>query len=390
MTKKHLQTGRARGPGKQVDRIVFSGDFLRPSVAGLRPTQHENINWLYRLLNVPVNMATGLPTEIVHWDNNWLNTARIDRDTVAAIYHAFWQKPGIHAWPHLFAADELPDFVEDMFLRFFGGSFVIGFELPPYLVNFLDRNGIGFVDCSLSPVRFMNDLLFEVSASSEDMTRAIRDHAVPEALIRLQAGVISSNVAKVFPRPPRPNSLLLILQTRFDKVVIKDGLFTTMNDCLDTIADLAAGYDHVIIKEHPLEPQSDTLGRLQKLLPDSSVSHENFYRLISHDNLKAVAALSSSCVLEASYFGKEGHYLLPGFTHESFSVGLEGVNIGDAVIMPDFWRDVLAGSDCPVTEKDGLRLPEKPNRFRQQLRSAWGFNQVDTDIPVAWAQQKPA
>ena len=63
-----------------VDRIVFSGDFLRPSVAALRPTQHENIRWLAQLLETPLRMATGLPCETVHWDNNWLNGSRLDRD----------------------------------------------------------------------------------------------------------------------------------------------------------------------------------------------------------------------------------------------------------------------------------------------------------------------
>ena len=46
---------------------------------------------------------------------------------------------------------------------------------------------------------------------------------------------------------------------------------------------------------------------------------------------------------------------------------------------------MLAASPCPVTPKDGLRLPAKPNRFRQQLRSAWGYNQIDTDIFIEWA-----
>ena len=53
--------------------------------------------------------------------------------------------------------------------------------------------------------------------------------------------------------------------------------------------------------------------------------------------------------------------------------------------MPDFWREVLAPTGLELTPKDGLRLPAKPNRFRQQLRSAWGYNQIDTDIPVQWA-----
>jgi hypothetical protein len=366
-------------------RIVFSGDFLRPSVAALRPTQHENIQWLYRLLKTPVEMATGLPASIVHWDNNWLNGALLETGTVEAIYRMMGLAPGINAWPKVFSAKTLPAPVEDMFLRMFADSFVLGFELPPYLVAFLDRHGIGFVDCSLSPVRFMDDVLFELSSSSYTITQALRPHALSDAYIRLQAGVVSSNVAKANPKPPRPNSLLVILQTRFDKVVIENGRFATVLDHLGGLKSIAQDYDHLLIKEHPLEPQPETRQHLQKFLPHMQVTEDNFYRLVSHDNVTGVVALSSSCVLEAGYFGKTGHYLLPNFSPSTFTVGLQGFHIGDQVIYPDFWRDLLKVSPCPVTPKDGLRLPSKPNRFRQQLRSAWGYNQIDTDIAVSWA-----
>lgn len=328
---------------------------------------------------------TGLPSGTVHWDNNWINGSRLDKGTVEAIYAAFWETPGIRAWPRLFDAETLPQMIENLFLDWFAGSFVIGFELPPYLVSFLNRHGIGFVDCSISPVRFMDDLLFEVSASTPEMTEAIRTHAVPEALIRLQAGVVASNVAKINPKPPRPDSLLLILQTRFDKVVIENGRFASLLDHIDRLEALLPDYRHVMIKQHPLESQNEVVKQLEAVLPVHQVTGDNFYRLVAHQNVTGVAALSSSCVLEAQYFGKTGHYLLPGFSHENFAVGLEGINISDAVIRPDFWREVLAPSACPVTETDGLQLPAKPNRFRQQLRSAWGYNQIDTDILVSWA-----
>ena len=65
---------------------------------------------------------------------------------------------------------------------------------------------------------------------------------------------------------------------------------------------------------------------------------------------------------------------------------MEGVNIDHTILMPDFWRDLLGAVGCAVSKRDGLRLPAKPNRFRQQLRSAWGYNQVDTDISARWAK----
>ncbi len=370
---------------KTPNRIIFTGDFLRPEADRLRPHQNENIDWLAKLLRQPVNMASGLPCETLHWDDNWINGARIDTPAVEAIYGGFWRQADVHAWPHVFAARTLPAVVEDMFLRLFAGSLVIGFELPPYLTHFCARHDIPFIDCTISPVRFMDDLLFRVSTSSAAMTSVLRAHQVPEDLIKLAAGVLSSNVAKGNPHPPRPNSLLLVMQTSFDKVVIENGRFVSVFDHLDRLREIARGYDSLLIKAHPLQAQPEIFELLLDTLPGALPSTENFYRLMAHDNLRGVAALSSSCVAEAGYFGKAGHYLIPGFTADSFTSGIAGINIDDTILTPDFWRNLLAAAGCAVSAKDGLRLPAKPNRFRQQLRSSWGYSQIDTDIAIGWA-----
>lgn len=367
-----------------VRRIVFTGDFLRPSVDKWRPTQHENIQWFAELLRVPVQMATGLPTEMVHWDNHWINQPVFDADSAAALYRALWLEPSIQSWAQLYDQAELPDYVENFLLRLFGESFVIGFEIPPYLSRFFNRHGIGHVDCALSPIRFMDDLLFSIVPSDSALREKVKQHTVPEALIRLQAGVVGSNVAKVNPKPPRPNTLLLILQTNYDKVVIEDGRFVTVLDHMDTLREIARGYDSVLIKQHPLEKQQAVLATLLQQLPNAHETGENFYRLVAHPNLKGVAALSSSCVYEARAFGKKGHFLMPGPAAYDGITG-EGLTIGNALITPDFWRDLLGGAGLSVTPHDGLALPERANRFRKQLRSAWSFNEIDTDIEASWA-----
>lgn len=368
-----------------VKRIVFTGDFLRPAPFQFRPTQHENIVWLAKLLDVPLEMALGLPRETVVWDNNWLNCARIDHDTAYSIYQAMWLPPTIESWARIFSLSELPNCIEELFFRWFSDSLVIGFELPPYLVGFLDRYEIPFIDCSLSPIRFMDDLVFDICSNIEDSVCAMKPHSVSESEFHLQAGILSSNVAKGNPNPPLPNTLLVILQTSYDKAVISDRKFATVLDFLDELVDVAQEYDHILIKEHPLEPQRNVLNELKNIFPNVAVSTENFYRLLSHENLRGVAALTSSCVVEAGYFGKKGHYLMPGFTHAQNAIGLTPTPICDALIKPDFWREALGAAGLKVSRKDGLSMNFKPNRFRQQLRSAWGYNQIDSDIAVGWA-----
>ena len=100
---------------RTIDRIVFTGDILRPSIGALRPTQHENIYWLTQLLDAPIRLATDIPREIVHWDNAWCNRARLDSATIRALYAAFGLDPTIESWARIFSAETLPDPVEHLF-----------------------------------------------------------------------------------------------------------------------------------------------------------------------------------------------------------------------------------------------------------------------------------
>lgn len=374
-------------------RIVFTGDFLRMGAKGgaegraLRPTQHENIRWLAQLLGAPLGLACALPREVVHWDPDWVSGARIETATVRAIYEALWLPPRIESWARLFAAETLPPAVEALLVPLFAQSLVVGFELPPWLTRFLDRQGLVYVDCAISPIRFMDDLLIELSSNHPALAAAARPHAVPEALIRLQAGMVSAHAAIGLADPPRPGTLLLLLQTSHDKVVIHEGRFTSLPEHLERLQQVAAGYAQVLIREHPLQAQPRLRDELLARLPGARLTGENFYRLLGHPNLAGVAALSSSGVAEAAWFGKAGHYLLPGYRPGAMAPSLPAITLGDAILGPDFWRDLLAALGLPVTAHDGLRLPVKPNRLRLQLRAAWGYNRIDTDIAAGWARE---
>lgn len=367
-------------------RVIISGDFLRPSPHSFNATQAENIRWLAQLLNVPVTMATGLPVQEVVWDDNWLNRASFDRVGVMAIYQAFGLKPNIQSWAQIYGNSTLPSSVEGLFAQVFKESFVIGFEIPPILAHFLRRSGIGFVDLMLSPVRFMDDLIFSITASAPEVREVIHPHALSGEFLRLAAGAVSAHAAKHFPNPPRPDTLLVIMQTRFDRAVIENKRFVSLDGYIEELKKIAENYSSVLVKTHPLETQPEICEMLLRSLASAQLTDENFYRLVSHRNLKGVAALSSSCVHEATYFGKQSHALMSNVDFTTSSAGLQICDVGDVVLTPDFWRDVLGAAGIDVTVKDGLVLPPKPNRFRMQHHTAWGYNEIDTDIAVGWAK----
>lgn len=372
---------------RQISRILFSGDFFRPSPASFRPTQHENIRWLAQLLGVPVSMASGLPCSEVVWDDKWENQPVFEADSMAAIYRSFWLEPSIVSWARIYGSPTMPAAVERLMEQVFADSLVIGFELPPILMHFFNRHGISFVDCALSPVRFMDDLLISISTSDPKTADELQPYEIPFAMQQLAAGVVSAHVAKRFSKPPRPDTLLLVLQTSYDKAVIRDGKFVAIDSHLDELQSVASEYSSVLVKPHPLEAESKSRDLLLRMLPNASETNENFYRLVSHPNLKGVAALSSSCIYEAGLFGKRQHTLMPSVICNRSSIYHKSLDVGDAILTPDFWRDVLRTFGVSVSAKDGLVLPSKPNRFRLQHRTAWGYNQIDTDISVAWANE---
>mgnify|MGYP000246853996 CR=1 FL=1 len=149
---------------------------------------------------------------------------------------------------------------------------------------------------------------------------------------------------------------------------------------------MASDYDAILIKQHPLEKNSKVQERLLKSLQNAALTAENVYKLLSHQNLVGVAALSSSCVYEASFFKKRQHVLLPDVTFDQSPLGHPTFDIGNDILVPDFWRSVLSAIGLDVTPKDGLEIQFKPNRFRLQHHTAWGYNQIDTDISVGWAK----
>ncbi|MEM6625056.1 MAG: hypothetical protein AAF674_22795 [Pseudomonadota bacterium] len=363
------------------DRIVFTGDVLRPQARStLRPLQGENIDWLARVLRQPVTMAADCPQETVRWDDDWLHCARLDTGAVTAIYRAFGQVPGLTGWARIFSAERLPEAVEHLFERLFSNSLVIGFELPPYLVDFCNRRAIPFIDLTISPLRFMDDLMFQMSSNDAEVTEALKPHRVSKDQIRLAAGIVSSSGAKANFQPPRPGTLLVVLQTSFDRSVIDKGRFVTLLDHVDALRELAGRYRDVLIRSHPLEPAPELSDRVLEALPGARMTQDNFYHLLSHNNLAGVAALSSSCVAEARRFGREGHYLIPGFDETSLTPGIEGITVGEDLLTPDFWRDLLSAAGLAASGKDGLRVPFRANRLREQLRSSWGYSALDGSL----------
>ncbi|SEA65257.1 hypothetical protein [Rubrimonas cliftonensis] len=369
-----------------IRRIVFTGDFLRPSPYRWRPTQHYNIRWLRQLLGAPLGLATRLPIETVVWGRGSVASEGVDGAAAALIYDAFGLPRSSDGWARLSTAAAVPDLVETFIHGLFRDALVIGFETPPMLEGCLRRAGVPHIDVINHPVRFLDDIFLGFRSDLAPVRAALARHAVREDRLRLMAGVQAAAAQRLFEKALEPRSLLFLMQVADDRSQIRDGAFVGATDYLEEIAALARGFSRVYVKEHPLQPRSPHSRAILARCPNAETAVENFYSLVATDQIAAVASLSSSATLEAGYFGKAAHYLL-GAPYALAPDGRapaphEHVGVFDAFLTPDFWREALDGT-VPVTATDGLRPPFKPNRLRASLRSFWGFNQIDTDAAVA-------
>lgn len=372
-------------------RIVFTGDFMRPSAATWRPTQHHNIRWLHDLFVDPLRSLGAGPVSYVAWEADEVRRGGLDGDEVRRLYGLLDLAPGIDGWAALHGRRLLPSGFRNRVACLFRDALVIGFELPPYLKHCLAQEGRPYLDVNIHPVRFHDDLFLAVQASTRAADRVLEAHALDEDELALAAGVVRATARRLSRVAIEPGTELLLLQTRHDRTQIRDGRFIGIMDLLaQARADgLFAG--PVLVRPHPLEPSNPHGRGILAALPCRAAPKAGIYELITHEAVARVVSLSSSTSVEARYFGREAVFLHREPFRLSYRgagrpAGIDGyVSVKDAYFSLGFWADLLEAFGAAPAARIGrtAALAPKPNRLRTALKSFWGFNEVDTDIAAA-------
>jgi hypothetical protein len=368
-------------PASHVKRIVFTGDFLRPSVAGTRPTQHNNIRWLKNLVAAQIDMATRLPQSVVSWGVDGVKDGQLTFADVVSIYADFGLDHKIEDWAQIHGAERLPTSFEAILDYFFADSLAIAFELPPYLEHYFERRGIPFLAATIHPVRFLDDIFLGWRSNSPEIGERLFAHRIDEDFIRTMAGIQRASAARTMVQALKPNSALFVMQTWYDQTQIEKGRFVSAENFLDQIVAIAREHSELLLKEHPIDTNPAT-ALIRSSVPNLRMVTGNIYGYLSVPEISLIGTLSSSVGVEAPYFGVPTRFLLRNPLHcrRTAEDPADGyVGILDAFLAPDFWREMLEPL-VPVGAADGIRVPAKPNRLRISLRSFWNFNQIDTDV----------
>jgi hypothetical protein len=380
--------------------VTVTGDFVRSDGQGRPGEGDRSIVWLFDAVKRQIARAGALPVSLL--------TARSCAELHRWVERARPPEQADAYWAAVYHDLPLDAALEEILLPRLRRQFVVGHELPPYLLRLLDRLDVPYLDLRIHPVRFLDDLLFAARASNMQTQGALLRMAVPEDNVYAAAGLLEAMCRYTTDCSLPAETLLVVGQRTMDSSQITGGASSqitggdssqivggTFFDAWEHRAEVAAicaEYQAVLLKPHPYGGAHSLLVAAAAA-PNARATSDNVYRLLTQAQVTAVLTVNSSVAYEAGYFDKRVRTLAPLQMRIAWRGGRceadTHASIDDKVFCSDFWRVVLE-PHAPVGPCDGARLPPKPNRLRIAHDSFWNFQEVDTDRipggPVSLAQ----
>lgn len=188
-------------------------------------------------------------------------------------------------------------------------DYLITYELSKNSREILEYLEIKYIDIWLSPIRFYKDTLFEFYSNDEKIKKELTKLSFDNKKLFKRAKKIKTH-CKLFLENPNleKNSCLIIGQMNQDKSVMKDGKFLTLIDFMDRLEELSTKHNKLYLLKHPLTKNEDFEYIKKKLASIRNLEiliNVNTYHLLVMQEIKCVAGISSSVLIESEYFNKK-------------------------------------------------------------------------------------
>jgi hypothetical protein len=267
-------------------------------------------------------------------------------------------------------------------------SLVIGWGLPPSLLNYISGCGATFIDVEVHPLRFARHLHLGVRTNSKRIAAIFSQIAVPDETFRNAA----IGMRALFSRrggnalfSPDAQVGVFVGQTEVDLALVSNGRLVRPGDVIERVAALAASVDVLAIKPHPCQPGTELLDDLLEEIPNSTMVDNNIYAMLCAENVAFFSGISSGALTEAEYFGQRAERvveqdrnnpaLLPADCSGWFPVGSE---VASLRVM----KDVLGRSYLPA-----FLIPK--GRYAEAMSNA-DPNAIDEAFGMRWGLQTDA
>ena len=242
------------------------------------------------------------------------------------------------------------------------GSAVIGFEVPEAELNYLSEKGVPWVNLSIHPLRFLDDLYFDIATSFAFDSQKV---AASHGLIDFCANLFAKN-KKSKSSEPLPKTLLVCGQHWFDRSIYFDGGFRCLDYYISQIDSLVLEFDQVLYKPHPFWMPEKIAELMRVRYQARDCVDENIYELFSSGNIHTAAAISSSILTEAPYFGIQSVFLEPRAKRYGPAISYRAL-----LDNSEFWEEGLLGRKNSKKSFD-ISKGVPPNYLRRVFTS-WGF-----------------
>ena len=301
-------------------------------------------------------------------------------------YGFFDIQPDETGWFEIYAAEPIPAKALDYIEGTFSDNLVIGYELPDIFLRAFEQLGIFYVDFTIHPVRYLDDIFFAVRSNNTKVRDALTIVAADEYAFWAYAGIRKATMAQMEPLELEPNSCLFVGQTEVDRSLICRGKFLTCADFESEIDDIGGRYNKIYVKPHPYAKDKHAISEYLNNACEVELIDENIYRLLSDQSIGEVVTLSSSVALEAKYFGKKSK----AFFNEGLSLYERDSDQDDSFrffpIIGDYWDisfwQSLLSPFVPLAEQQKGSIAPVANRLRTSLGYYWGHNFTENEILI--------
>lgn len=325
---------------KVLEPIVVA-DFMRPlpkqnqASAGMQNGITRNLfNWLEPALLHTFEQ----PPVMGVWDDAYPGTI-----PVTQIYEEYDVDPATVGWIQLYRAEPRAG-VLDILRPLFEGRFVIGFELSPFQRAVFDALGVPYVSLAIHPLRFMEDYKFMVNTNIGALT-ALLPFAHTHEQISFAAQLRRAELRTKFPLDLKDGAAVLFGQVEIDAALIGARGVISLQDHINRVSDLCAQFETIYFKPHPYGGNGQDQARILAQFDNLHFVTHNPYALLAAPQIDVAAALTSSVLTEAPFFGKKAHALSDIWEDRS-----QEPTYGIGVLSSEFWKTLLACADSDTSE----------------------------------------
>lgn len=356
-------------------KLIYTYDILRPERNEMKSIISRNnfldVDIIYDFLTPILRSAINTEIERLYWEENSFNAFKFFK-----LADLPFSCPS--DWASAYHLKSVTKEAEDYLCSFFEDSFVVGYELSNIMMNIFEKNKIQYLNFTIHPVRFLDDIFFMFNTNNRRIYNKLLKYRVDENCFYEKVGICNTYCKKNLEKLNLDkNCALIIGQTKTDASICKNGgKFAKLTDYKKEILQLKEKYNTLYFKPHPCELENIELIDFMQKLGIKDINY-NFYHLLSDERLKGVYALSSSCVMEAKYFNKHSDY----FYKSAFNIAseynlefnhLKYVGIYGNYFNQYFWNDIFSDIFNTKEIKSSTTFISE-NKLRNLMGISWAY-----------------